>query len=139
MIKQFDRFFLIFAFSFYHPDTKRDWRSFGGFSAFVIALFTEVYGFPLTIYMLSGRLQHRYPGGNIYSHDAGHLWATLFRLKGNAHFDLSHILSMVFIFGGFLLLASAWRECSTARNERTNWQLRVHMLTSGIRNMPRSS
>lgn len=101
--------FLIFAFSFYHPRTKRDWRSFGAFSAFVIALFTEMYGFPLTIYLLSGWLQHRYPDVNIYSHDAGHLWATLFGLKGDPHFDLFHILSMVFIFGGFLLLASAWR------------------------------
>ena len=36
---------LIFAFSFYHPKTERDWRSFGAFSAFVIALFTEMYGF----------------------------------------------------------------------------------------------
>ena len=101
--------FLIFAFSFYRPHTNRDWRSFGGFSAFVIALFTEMYGFPLTIYLFSGWLQHRYPGINIYSHDAGHLWATLFGLKGDPHFDLFHILSMVFIFGGFVLLASAWR------------------------------
>ena len=101
--------FLIFAFSFYHPRSKRDWRSFGAFSAFVIALFTEMYGFPLTIYLLSGWLQHRYPGINIYSHDAGHLWATLFGLKGDPHFDLFHILSMVLIFGGFLLLAGAWR------------------------------
>lgn len=101
--------FLIFAFSFYHPRTKRDWRSFGGFSAFVIALFTEMYGFPLTIYLFSGWLQHRYPGIDIYSHDAGHLWPTLFSWKGDPHFDLFHIMSMVFIFGGFLLLASAWR------------------------------
>ena len=101
--------FLIFAFSFYHPRTKRDWRSFGGFSAFVIALFTEMYGFPLTIYLFSGWLQHRYPGIDIYSHDAGHLWPTLLGWKGDPHFDLFHILSMVFIFGGFLILASAWR------------------------------
>ena len=34
--------FLIFAFSFFQPRTRRDWRTFGAFSAFVIALFTEM-------------------------------------------------------------------------------------------------
>jgi len=38
--------FIIFAFSFAKPQSKRDWRSLGAFSAFVVALFTEMYGFP---------------------------------------------------------------------------------------------
>ena len=36
--------FIIFAFSFFKPRTTRDWRSFGAFSAFVVALFSEMYG-----------------------------------------------------------------------------------------------
>ncbi len=101
--------FIIFAFSFYHPKTKRDWHSFGAFSAFIVALFTEMYGFPLTIYLASGWLESKFPGLNIFSHEAGHLWHTIFGLKGNPHFDIFHILSYIFILGGFFLLSSAWK------------------------------
>jgi protein-S-isoprenylcysteine O-methyltransferase Ste14 len=108
--------FIIFAFSFYHPQTKRDWRSFGAFSAFVIALFTEMYGFPLTIYLMSGWLGKRYPGLNLYGHETGHLWHTLFGMKGDAHFDAFHILSNILIFGGFILLSAAWRVLYRAQH-----------------------
>jgi len=109
--------FIIFAFSFTKPRTARDWRSFGAFSAFVVALFAEMYGFPLTIYLLSGWLSSRYPGVDLFSHNAGHLWDTLFGWKGNPHFDPLHILSNVLIFGGFILLSSAWRVLYAAQRE----------------------
>lgn len=85
--------FIIFAFSFTKPRTPRDWRSFGAFSAFIVALFAEMYGFPLTLYLLSGWLQTRYPGLNIFSHDAGHLWWTLLGWKGDPHWNPIHLLS----------------------------------------------
>jgi protein-S-isoprenylcysteine O-methyltransferase Ste14 len=101
--------FIIFAFSFTKPRTTRDWRSFSAFSAFIVALFVEMYGFPLTIYLLSGWLVSRYPGVDFFSHDAGHLWNTLIGWKINPHFDPLHILSNVLIFGGFVLLSAAWK------------------------------
>ncbi len=101
--------FIIFAFSFTKPKTPRDWRSFSAFSAFIVALFAEMYGFPLTIYLLAGWLQTNYPGVDFFSHDAGHLWHTLLGWKGDPHFDPLHMLSFVFIGGGFILLSAAWR------------------------------
>ena len=100
--------FLMFAFSFFKPQTARDWRSFGSFAAFVMALFVEMYGFPLTVYLLSGWLQTRYPGLDILSHDAGHLWSTLLGEKGDPHFGVLHIASYVLLGTGFWLLSSAW-------------------------------
>lgn len=101
--------FIIFAFSFTKPKTSRDWRSFSAFSAFIVALFAEMYGFPLTIYLLSGWLQSRYPGVDWFAHDSGHLLEMLFGWRGNPHFGPFHLLSMALIGGGFILLASAWK------------------------------
>ena len=109
--------FIIFAFSFARPQSKRDWRSFGAFSAFIIALFTEMYGFPLTIYLLSGWLGTRFPEVDFMSHDAGHLLEVLFGWRANPHFGPFHLLSSLLIFGGFVLLASAWRILYAAQTE----------------------
>jgi protein-S-isoprenylcysteine O-methyltransferase Ste14 len=109
--------FIIFAFSFAKPQSPRDWRSFGAFSAFVVALFTEMYGFPLTIYALSGWLGSRFPGIDFLSHDAGHLLEMLFGWRANPHFGPFHILSNLLIFGGFILLAKAWDVLYKAQRE----------------------
>lgn len=101
--------FIIFAFSFTKPKTARDWRSLGAFSAFIVALFSEMYGFPLTIYLLSGWLTKRFPGMDIFSHDMGHILENFFGWSGNPHFGPFHILSNILIFAGFILLASAWQ------------------------------
>jgi methanethiol S-methyltransferase len=111
--------FIIFAFSFAKPQSKRDWRSFGAFSAFIVALFTEMYGFPLTIYLLSGWLQTRFPNVDWFSHDAGHLLEMIFGWKTNPHFGPFHILSFIFIGGGFILLSSSWRALYAAQKNRT--------------------
>lgn len=109
--------FLIFAFSFTRPKTKRDWRSFSAFSAFVVALFAEMYGFPLTIFLLSGWLTKRYPGIDIYSHNEGHLWDTIFNWKGDPHLNFLHILSGIAIAAGFIIIAKSWKVLYTAQEK----------------------
>jgi len=107
--------FILFAFSFFKPRTRRDWRTLGMFSAFIVALFTEMYGFPLTIYLLSGWLGQHFPGVNFLAHDAGHLLEVMFGWRSNPHFGPFHLLSSAFIVGGFWLLASAWQVLYAAQ------------------------
>jgi protein-S-isoprenylcysteine O-methyltransferase Ste14 len=111
--------FILFAYSFFKPRTTRDWRSFGAFSAFLVALFTEMYGFPVTIYLLSGWLQSHFPDVDWFSHDAGHLLEMMFGWKANPHFGVFHILSFILIGGGFILIASAWRVLYEAQKQRS--------------------
>jgi protein-S-isoprenylcysteine O-methyltransferase Ste14 len=111
--------FILFAFTFFKPQTKRDWRSFSAFSAFLVALFTEMYGFPLTIYLFSGWLQSHYPQVNWFSHDAGHLFEELIGWRANPHFGPFHMLSFVFIGGGFFLISAGWKVLYAAQRRRT--------------------
>ncbi|MBY0385976.1 isoprenylcysteine carboxylmethyltransferase family protein [bacterium] len=111
--------FIFFAFSFFKPQTKRDWRTFSTFSAFIVALFVEMYGFPLTIYLLSGWLTKQFPQIDFFSHDSGHLLHTMLGLKGDPHFDVLHITSNVLIVLGFWLLSSSWRVLYRAQKTNT--------------------
>ena len=107
--------FIIFAFSFAKPQSPRDWRSFGAFSAFLVALFTEMYGFPLTIYFLSGWLSARFPEVDWLAHDSGHLLEMIFGWETNPHFGPFHILSSIVMVAGFILLSKSWKVLYAAQ------------------------
>ena len=80
--------------------------------AFFVALFAEMYGFPLTIYILSAVLGPRI---NLdLSHNSGHLLETLLGVKGDPHFSLLHIGGNILVGAGFLMAASAWQTLYTA-------------------------
>ncbi len=108
--------FGIFVFSFLRPKLRREWRSMGVFAAFLVALFTEMYGFPLTIYLLTSYLGSRYPVLNPFSHDTGNLWAML--LGGSTWLSgLFMFVGGAFTFIALIILGRAWKQIHSANGE----------------------
>jgi len=106
--------FVLLALSYLTPVKRREWRSFGVFTGFVVALFTEMYGFPLTVYVLTAILGSRYPALNPFSHASGHLWITL--LGGSVWMStLIHVVSNGLMLGGLLLMSAGWRRIHAAK------------------------
>jgi len=99
--------FLYFIKAAFRPRTKTDWTTFRSFGAFIVALFAEMYGFPLTIYLLTSYFGNNFLGLD-FTHNSGHLLNDLLGLKGDPHFSIFHIFSNVFIIGGLISLSSAW-------------------------------
>jgi protein-S-isoprenylcysteine O-methyltransferase Ste14 len=82
----------------------------------MVALFTEMYGLPLTVYLLSGWL-----GSDVLrldlTHDGGHLWSQLIGWNGDPHLSPFHLASYVVIGGGFVLMAAAWPVLFAAQQD----------------------
>lgn len=110
--------FAVFAASFFHPRSRRDWHAMGAYTGFLVALFTEMYGFPVTIYLLAGPLGSRFPLLRA-DHAGGHLWNDLIGWTGDPHMSPFHLASYALIGGGFWLIAVAWRQLfAAARSQR---------------------
>lgn len=108
--------FTFFILSFLTPIKKREWRSMGVTLAFFVALFTEMYGFPLTIYVLTGILGSKYPALNPFSHAAGHLWL-VFLGGGAGTMAVIHLISNGMVFVGFAIMWKGWRLIHAAKGE----------------------
>lgn len=100
---------LFFVTSYIVPKKNIEWRSMGAFIGFIAALFTEMYGFPLTIYLLSSWMGQSYPVLNPFTHNHGHLWLVLLGLADSAAaMTLLHIVSNGIVFFGFYLIYKGW-------------------------------
>lgn len=93
------------------PKTWREWAGAGLVQAFIIALYAEMYGFPLTIYLLVRffGLDREYLNAN--------LWSTLLGL-GETGMLISMVLGYALLFLGIGLFAEGWRELYRAHEQK---------------------
>ncbi len=94
------------------PQSWKEWTRAGLIQAFIIVLYAEMYGFPLTLYLLSGWLGLDIP----WLHQSGHLWATLFGW-GDLGAMLEMLVGYTLVFFGISLLVEGWREVYLATRE----------------------
>ncbi len=98
-----------FVISYMVPKKNVEWRSMGAFIGFIVALFTEMYGFPLTIYLLSSWMGKSYPVLNPFTHNHGHLILVFLGLS-DVPFAMTvlHIVSNGLIFLGLYVIYQGW-------------------------------
>jgi len=101
-----------FIFRFLKPKKKIEWRNAGIFGAFIIALYAEMYGFPLTIYILSSVFGVELPFGHI----SGHLWTSLLGLGETGAMVEMLVGYLIMIIGG-LLVITGWEKIYKAKDE----------------------
>ena len=102
--------FLLFAAGFFKLRRSRRWRSFGPRRTFVASLYTDMYGTPLTVYLLSGWFQPRLPGLEWLSHGADRLFVTWFGWQPGPHFGLLQMLSIPVILAGLTTALLGWKR-----------------------------
>ena len=108
--------FIFFALSYLRPKRRWEWRSLGAFSAFTVALFTEMYGFPLSIYVLTSVLGSRYPVTNPFTQVKGNLWAVF--MEGSDYVSgFLMFLGSVAMIAGLVVMRKAWKQIHAAKGK----------------------
>ena len=104
---------VVASWALYHylaPKTWREWASAGVVQAFIIALYAEMYGFPLTIYLLARFFGLDRPNLN------ANLWSSLVGM-GETGMMISMLLGYGLLIVGIGIFIQGWRELYRARQQ----------------------
>ncbi|MDE3056788.1 MAG: isoprenylcysteine carboxylmethyltransferase family protein [Bacteroidota bacterium] len=107
-------FFGAFVVGFLHPKKKYEWRSLGVFAAFIVALFTEMYGFPLTIYILVSLFSSKLGLVDPFQHVNGHLLGSLFGASESVKLFICVLGSLV-MSAGLVIMGKGWNKIHGAK------------------------
>lgn len=92
------------------PKTWREWAGAGLVQAFIIALYAEMYGFPLTIYVLVRMF------GLDRTNLSANLWSTLLGV-GETGMLIAMLLGYALLFAGAGVFMEGWRELYRAHQQ----------------------
>jgi protein-S-isoprenylcysteine O-methyltransferase Ste14 len=97
-------------YRYFAPKSWREWTAAGLVQAFIIALYAEMYGFPLTIYLITrfSGLDREYVSAN--------LWSTLLGV-GETGMLISMLLGYTLLFIGVSIFIQGWRQLYRAQQQ----------------------
>lgn len=115
-----------FVIGFLRPKKKYEWRTLGVFAAFIVALFTEMYGFPLTIYVLLSVFGSKVGLTDPFQHVNGHLLGSLFGAPEWVKLVICQIGGFLMLVG-LIIMGKGWKQIHAAQGKLVTTGIYAHV------------